>query len=141
MNQAIGLYYMVELSNGKSFTASRFNVINDRGTPDINNISFTIVGGLSYEEVLDLIKDPVTSITVKHCRPTSPPDYISAPDIFQTDIYDGFGATPSIEVYYNIGLNLKFFQITDALLELEKQTIDLDKCAECICEIYETKLS
>lgn len=137
MDPVVGLFYNVELSNGKTFKAVRYFVTDDKNVPDISNISFSIIG-MTYEEVKDLTSGEIDSIKVKHCRPTSPPDYISAPDVIQEDVHDMFGVNPSIEAYYTLGYTVKFFKITDALVSQKEQTAMLTKTSDSIINLFES---
>lgn len=132
----VGLFYNVELSNGKSFKAVRCNVVDNANNPDISYIGFSIIE-TTYEQVKELLTGEVNSITVKHCRPTSPPEYTSAPDIIKEEVYEKYGANPSIEPYYDLGFNIKFFKITDDLLLQNKQFEELSKATSSIVSLYE----
>lgn len=136
MDPVVGLFYKVELSNGKIFEAVRYNVTDNKSIPDMSNISFSILG-MSYEEVKDLVSGNITNIKVQHCRPTSPPEYISAPEVIQEDFHEGFGANPSIEAYYHLGFTVKFFKVTEALLVQQKQAVQLEEETNSIINLYE----
>lgn len=132
----VGLFYNVELSNGKSFKAVRCNVNDNKNNPDISCVYFSVID-TTYEQVKELLVGGVNSITVKHCRPTSPPDYISQPDIIKEEVYRNFGANPSIEPYYDLGFNIKFFKITDDLIMQTEQFAELSKAADTMLGLYE----
>lgn len=138
MENASGIYYQVELSNGQSCKAVRLSVIDDIDTPNINNVSITVLD-ISYEEAKKLSTD-VTGLKISYCRPTAPAEYISAPEIIKVENYDSYGADPLIESYYSYGYTIRFFKITDELLMLKDQEKEIEDMSIGIASMFETAL-
>lgn len=133
-------FYKVELSNNKSFNATKSVVFNDRNRPNISHLAFHIaMGTTNYEKLKEKIDGDINSITVKEYRQTSPDNYVTAPELINTTEYgDSFVDTPSIEATGDGEFIVRFFYRTDECRLQKKQAKQIADDAAAIVDMYET---
>lgn len=133
------MYYQVKLSNGKTFIATQHSTCLGRDNAKVNHLSFYVPLSLGYERVRKCFDGDITSVEVsKYEEDTSPSEYVTAPKLIDSKMYNNFGTDISIDPDASSGnYIIRIFRISDNLITAKQQAADIAASLEMLQSIKE----